>query len=235
MALKKGMERWAKTVRDRHISGGQFSADEIANMSDSQFHEVLDHAAGMQRGGPESAMNDIQHFTGGGVYSYAVEHVGDLTHRLAERGGQMGMENVHPKVERTHGLLHQGYGFEREMGENFAPRNWVGTAREGGVPPGEVKSLGTAYATQHMTVPAYTWAMHHAKAAAVSLGLHRFSKTREHLTKLKTLIEGDESYPGKRSPLMSRQAAIEYMSTETAKDLVNRRRQVMGVLSQEIG
>ena len=94
-------------------------------MSRAQIMEKNDkfnELAQAQRGEPENAMLRCQmHPLGGGVHTLALEHVGDLTHRMSENfaflQGQYG--NVKEKVDKTLNWLNSGYGFRREMFENM--------------------------------------------------------------------------------------------------------------------
>src|SRR3990172_11905951 len=47
--------------------------------------DAFNYLAQSQRGEPERAMVNAQHYMGGGVLSFALEHIGDLTHRMSER------------------------------------------------------------------------------------------------------------------------------------------------------
>ena len=87
----------------------------------SEIAALFDKTAAAQRGAPERAMINIQMMLGGGVYSYVVEHVGDITHRMSEKFDFLkgSHANVQDKVEKTLRTLEHGYGFEREMEENI--------------------------------------------------------------------------------------------------------------------
>lgn len=205
IAVHRGNERFRAEVDARHAAGGHFSGDEIRNLSPSQFREVLDSAASIQRGAPENHMVKMQRATRGGVYPYAIEHVGDLSHRIAERGGMFGMEFVAPKVQSTHHLLHQGYGFEREMNENW---------KNSEIDPSKIEDMGEHYALLHATVPAYNQPMAHAVSAAVNLGLHRFGRTRQALTALKDHTDNPDKY----AAATTQEAAANYMDTSAARE-----------------
>ena len=204
-AFHRGNERFRAEVDARHAEGGFFSGDEIRSMTPSHFREVLDSAASIQRGAPESQMNKIQHETHGGVYPHAVEHVGDIPHRIGEGGGTYGMQYVRPKVKSMHSLLHNGYGFEREMNEN-----WEST----GVAPAHVQEMGEHYALLHATVPNYNEPMALGTSAAVNLGLHKFGRTRQALTSLKDLTDNE----GKYTAAISQEASAAYMDTPKARE-----------------
>ncbi len=83
-----------------------------------QFRQFLENRedffqlAQLQRDIPEKMMLRFQFLMGGGVMSYAVEHAGDLTHRMSEKAtfGTAGYEFVKKKVENLLRLLNQGYG-----------------------------------------------------------------------------------------------------------------------------
>lgn len=213
-AFHRGNERFRAEVDARHAAGGFFSGDEIRAMSPSHFREVLDSAASIQRGDPEHQMNKIQHETHGGVYPHAVEHIGDLSHRIGEGGGIYGMQYVQPKVKSMHSLLHSGYGFEREMNEN-----WKST----GVDPQRVREMGEKYALLHATVPGYNEPMAHATSAAVNLGLHKFGRTRQALSSLKEYTDNE----GKYADATSQEASAAYMDTPKARERMYIRKQAL--------
>lgn len=204
-AFHRGNERFRAEVNQRHAAGGYFTGDEIRSLSPSQFREVLDSAASIQRGAPETQMNKIQHETHGGVYPHAVEHIGDLPHRIGEGGGIYGMQYVAPKVKSMHSLLHNGYGFEREMNEN-----WEST----GVDPQRVREMGERYALLHAAVPSYNEPMAHGTSAAVNLGLHNFGRTRQALTALKGFTDNEAKY----RDATSQEASAAYMDTPKARE-----------------
>jgi hypothetical protein len=167
----------------------QHSAAEVDEMSDEQS-AALRHAGGVyQRGAPESAMNRAQAALGGGVYSHALEHVGDLTHRMNELAGRFGTEYVSPKIRSTEGSLNHPYGFEREMRENVTSNAQFGRSTD-------TRGYGQAYADEHRKVPVYNYPSEVARDAAVSLGEHRFDDTRRHLGELGAMDRGEKGPSG---------------------------------------
>lgn len=154
--------------------------------------------ASAQRGEPEAAMLRYQRLSGGGVMSHAVEHTGDLTHRMAEHGGRFGSEYVAPKVRSVLSSLRHGYGFAREHGENLQRSN---------IHPDHAKAALTAYAQEHMKLPVYNRMQEHARNAAIHLGLGNYDRAEHHLSALETALkqkkfnkaalEYDPNYPGK--------------------------------------
>lgn len=153
--------------------------------------------ADAQRGRPERAMLRAQERAGGGLLNVALEHTGDLTHRMAEPyaiGASMGYEYVKPKVKRVLGLLRSGYGFEREVMENAASNSkfW-------GMSQDEywdtLKPLLKEYADAHRSLPAYNPMQRAARDAAVAIGEGHYATARRRLERLeKVLDEGPEAW-----------------------------------------
>lgn len=94
--------------------------EDAGSARDTAFNKLADG----QRADPELAMLSVQRANVGGVLSYVVEHVGDLTHRMAQYPNKpdyfCGFELVKPKVDRSYGILTSGYGFAREHEQNIA-------------------------------------------------------------------------------------------------------------------
>src|SRR5579863_5297651 len=158
-----------------------------------------------QRGAPESAMLKIQHDPlGAGVYSFAVEHTGDLTHRMNERvsiiWGSFGYDSVKNKVEKVLRYMESGYGFEREMQGNLK-NNYEALKDEKlkGVSYEEALAKFRAkcevYATAHEGLVTYNRPQELCRDAAVSLGRWQFDKTRALLNTIKGLLDqGEEAW-----------------------------------------
>jgi len=74
-----------------------------------------------QRGLPERIMVKAQHLLGGGVYSFALEHVGDIIHRMTHHAnyGSFYPGIAREKTKKTLGVLTSPYGFMREHEENM--------------------------------------------------------------------------------------------------------------------
>ena len=158
------------------------------------FHEL----AMVQRGKPERAMTDLAISGGGGVMGHAAEHIGDLTHRMAEYGGKFGSEYVKPKVDKMLKLITNEYGFRKEFLENlennakyFHKENKINKPFE------EYKSRFIRnnllnlekYAEEHKKVPVYNELQLAAREAAVSLGEQRFYDVEKNLLILKDAID----------------------------------------------
>jgi hypothetical protein len=180
-------------LQARGIRGNEMFDMRNPTPEEKKFIDLAD----MQRGEPEKAMVRAQHHMGGGVLSVAIEHVGDLTHRMSERyalGADMGYEYVKPKVQRALSLLRQPYGFEKEVLENYRSN-----ARFRNVDPiafqQETEALLQEYARQHLKLPVYNDMQEAARDAAVALGEGNYWAARTHLEKLEEVLEqGPEAW-----------------------------------------
>ena len=117
-------------------------------------------------------MVDAQRTMGGGVLSFAIEHTGDIYHRMAEyydeplgRKGVGGLDKV-KKVLRT---LENEYGFEKENEENMKSN-----ARAQGISLEDYKAKVNQalykYADEHKKLPAINLPMKLARNASIALG-----------------------------------------------------------------
>jgi len=165
------------------------------------FIELADE----QRGAPEHAMLRIQHHPlGAGVYSFVVEHCGDLTHRMNERvaiiNGSFGYGSVKEKTEKVLRVLENAYGFEREMQGNM--RGNYGVQKDGKLKGktldeaiADFKAVSKRYAEAHAALRVYNRPQTLARDAAVSLGNWDFDGARSTLNMLKAMIDaGQEAW-----------------------------------------
>jgi hypothetical protein len=141
----------------------------------------------MQRGKPEAAMLIVQDALkrepyssarGNGPLNYLVEHVGDLTHRMAEKyatlpGSEMGIEYVEPKLRSAVRILSNRIDFQLL---NEFP---------------EMPELAR-YAQEHKKLPVYNEAQRLARDAAVAIGERNFGIARDNLQKLKDMVDNGE-------------------------------------------
>ncbi len=146
--------------------------------------------ANEQRGEAESAMEAAQGALGGGVLSFAIEHTGDLVHRMSQNldwdpsAGYHYVENKVAKVLRT---LREGYGFRREHVENM--RN---NARFRGEPLADylarARQALRRYAAAHAQLPVYNRPQFLARRASVALGEERFEDAERALGELEKIL-----------------------------------------------
>jgi len=155
--------------------------------------KAFDELAGAQRGEPEKAMLRAQHALGGGVYSFAIEHAGDITHRGWKgwhlRGdAATSREYMDEKVGKVLRSLRHPYGFEREHAENMVAN---ASYRSQGFRDYKrnVDRRLQQYAEAHMALPVYNEAQLFSREAAVALGLQDTNTARHFLGKLETMIQ----------------------------------------------
>ena len=140
-----------------------------------------------QRDEPEFAMLDAQRYAAG-VLSPILEHVGDLTHRIAQHGlsdvGEMGHEALSEKVPNAIRRLTDQYGFEREVSENIKSN-----ASYNKVPvedfEKELRKRMQIYSETHSQLAVYNKLQYLCKMAAVSVGSWRFRKATTILLEIK--------------------------------------------------
>jgi hypothetical protein len=150
-----------------------------------QVVEAFNTLAEEQRGRPENAMLDAVHALGGGVLSYIVEHVGDLTNRMANKWhlSDGGYEYIHDKVGKTLRTLRHGYGFTIEHEENMR-----GNAKYNKEPYLEyvlrANTLLLDYADAHAQLVVYNRAQYCARGAAIALGVRNFKRAEALLAML---------------------------------------------------
>lgn len=175
---------------------------DLLEIHQSEKGKLFQQTADAQRGEPEQIMVAIQHYAGGGVFSFCVEHVGDLTHRMTEHfdflKGQRGI--VNNKVEKTLRVLTQGYGFGKEFDENLVS-NFRYRKEHGDMDvenlqqfTNKVKNLAQDYADAHKRVPVWNDAQWHARQAAIDLGEYHFGLAIKHLRWLLELTENKDRY-----------------------------------------
>lgn len=146
-----------------------------------------------QRGAPENAMMRVQAFHSG-IVSYLVEHVGDLTHRLAE--GFDSRDLAGPKIERALRRLRRGdpgffpgetkmdyIGFDESHRLNIEHN----AADKGLTVDAYTKKLTRLladYAAAHKKLTVYTPAQYEAREAAVAIGEQDWQSATDHLRHL---------------------------------------------------
>lgn len=172
---------------------------------------AFNHLADEQRGQPElmggGCMSNPNLFPNGtGLFTFATEHVGDLTNRMAaswatgrQGEGSFGYEFVHEKVSRMLRYARSGYGFERDMREQVA-RNYQVYAREGKTTCSlqewwtDLEEAGIRYADSHEALTVYNEAQWYARQAAIDLGKMDFGAYRARLETLEANLDSQEQW-----------------------------------------
>ena len=188
-------------------------------MGEEEFHNanhtdfLHNHVASHQRGESEEKMLDVQHANGGGVMSYAVEHTGDLIHRMSERSAQTGGGHayVKSKVNGVLRVLTNPYGFMREHKENMN-NNAKYREKDFDQHKAKIDQSLQEYADAHRKIPVFNEAHSLARSAAVALGEKNIQQAVAHLKRLKSYLDEGRDAWHKRSRKLDRQMVMDYGS-----------------------
>lgn len=213
-------------VRPKHAAGKSFSSEEIEDMSDTQYRSVLADAANIQRGLPEHRMNQIQ-ATHSGLYGFAAEHIGDISHRMGQSFATEDQKDYdlhypHEKLRKTTSTLNHPYGFEREHAEQitenvnyyqnlgdpdrkYPPKHPTTVTTEEYTQ--KLDAAGEAYSQAHEALPAYNAPMAKARDTAVSLGRQQFDEVREGLAKMNYMTASQSRH----NTLMGQGGAVRWL------------------------
>lgn len=174
-----------------------------------------------QRGKPELLMVKAQKELGGGVLSYAIEHVGDLTNRMTPKHSVgFAYEESLSKAERVLRDLKSKYGFGREFEENLRDNaSYAGTPLEDY--RSKVNAALDAYADAHENLTVYNPLQKLARDAAVSLGRRDFDRAANLLQEFVDRIPTEADFIAEMQP------------SSRLNDIVESRRRVDNILSQE--
>ena len=167
----------------------------IKKRYDSESDQHFAHLADSQRGKPEQAMLGVLRANMGGVMG-VVEHIGDLTHRMAENpdlNTNRGIEYVQDKVTKTLATLKHGYGFEKEHNENIAS-NAKYSKTDAVEFKKKVDEALSVYANEHAKLSVYNQPQKLARDAAVAMGKQDFAAAIEALEELNTLLKDEASW-----------------------------------------
>ena len=163
--------------------------------------EALTAVADAQRGIPEMQMRYTQDLMGGGVQSYAIEHTGDLLHRITEQGGTFGAGFAAPKIKNLIRTLESEYGHNRDFMETLRRTYsfYVEEAKRTGTPlkipntyekfESKVMAELDAYANFHAQLPVFNDVQKAARDAAIAVGRRDFDGALKNLKFLDGVIE----------------------------------------------
>lgn len=177
-----------------------FKAEKIIDRREipPQVIRAFDVLANDQRGRPEEQMRYIQREVfSPGIYNQMIEHIGDLTHRMAEEvniiNGSAGFDYVRNKISKVGEDIIRNRNIEREIFDQFE-RDYNYAVSEGAnLPPmnkllQELKEESYKYARYHSDLTVYNEAQFHARESAVNIGLWYFDQARVHLSALSRMI-----------------------------------------------
>lgn len=155
---------------------------------------------GQQRGLPERTMMKAQTILGGGVLSFALEHVGDIIHRMTHHAhyGQFYPDLAREKTKKTLGVLTNGYGFMREHEENMQANIRYRTEKDPNFDEQEhrakVEEVLKQYSTEHAKLVPYN-ALHRAAIrASILLGQKQIPQCIRMLQYIDTRAMDDEDF-----------------------------------------
>jgi len=152
-----------------------------------------------QRGEPENAMNRIAKTQIAQIYSHLVEHVGDLTNRMAKDiDWSHGMyETIKEKLGKTlRELKRKSRKSVEERIEDQILSNIEYHRKHGGEfyqdpdeAYAELRRLGQEYAAAHAELPVLNHVQALAQQAAVALGEFRFKEATQYLDRLNKIVK----------------------------------------------
>ncbi len=171
-------------LRAKHF-GAEPEAMEVGDDRDIAFSELAEAQRDKPERAMEAAQEEIRRYPSGPALGWALEHVGDLTHRMSER----------PES----GSYGKGYVAEKTRTALNIIKNPVDAARISQIP--DVQSLAR-YSEEHSRLPVYNKAQYHAREAAVSLGRRDLREAERHLLALQKMIDDGtyEQIAGAYSP-----------------------------------
>jgi hypothetical protein len=167
--------------------------------------------ASAQRGEPEWMGGGGQNFKSGiwnatGIFTWTTEHLGDLTHRMAERYATgtdgvdrtWGFEFCREKLTKLYNLVLSSYGYEREIEEQIKSNFYwrIDENRKKGIVDDRPEDVrfeewnqrlregGRLYAQAHSRLTVYNPAQYEAKRACIYLGRMNFAVMKLGLFKL---------------------------------------------------
>lgn len=191
------------------------------------FFEVL---ASNQRNLPEHEMREAQKTMGGGILPDLLEHIGDLTHRMAQstyisRGDiHLGINDMYSKLEKGISALKQGNSFENEVQRNRKSNYNYSKEKESNFNYSTYEKYNEKcnthldrYAKEHSKLTIYNEMQYSAKYAAVYIGNGEFEKAYNEIKLLKDSID-DGTYSKKASTYTK---YYEYQSLSLIKNKIN--------------
>lgn len=203
-ALIKAQEQRISKVKEKLLNSKTKNF-----LNSDEVKEQFNNLGEAQRNLPEEAMLRAQKILNGGVLSYQIEHVGDLTHRMSDKvctaynNPEYALEFISSKINGAYRSLTSGYGFEREFRENLKSNYEFNKERNE-----EFKNrykdytdfekdcyrVLKEYANEHKKLKVYNKPQYEAKQAAIALGELKFDKALNHIKYLKELIQAPENY-----------------------------------------
>ena len=177
----------------------ELSNSKTLNINNSEeAKEKFINLAYSQRGLPEEQMKDIQMYMGGGVLTNQIEHIGDLTPRIAQRtyieglGIECTLGDIRDKINngiRT--LSRKDNGFVRELQSNLE-ENYKSKEESLDVFKNKCFEMLKTYSDYHSKLDVYNVFQYNSREAAVKLGKLDVEGCLSHLITLNKIIENED-------------------------------------------
>lgn len=148
-----------------------------------------------QREDPERQMSRTCIFMGGGVMSYPIEHIGDLTHRMSQNiyikygNIESAVNDIEEKIELGKKKI-SVKSFLKEHEKNLKS-NYKKSEEYPDFDSFKKKTeeMLKEYSFFHSQLKVYNIVQYHAREAAVNIGIFKIKEAVEHLTELETIIK----------------------------------------------
>jgi len=153
-----------------------------------------------QRGLPERTMLKAQGILGGGVMSFALEHVGDIIHRMTHHANynQFYPDLAREKTKKTLGVLTNRYGFMKEHEENMQANIRYRTEKDPTFSEQEhranVDAILKQYSDEHAKLVPYNQLHRAAIRASVLLGQQQITQCIRMLQYIDTRAMDDDEF-----------------------------------------
>jgi len=162
--------------------------------------------ASLQRKLPEEAMNKVQALQICNLYSYALEHIGDINHRMNEHinsfNGQQGTVLKKIRIVRKDLIRPDYYSLDinSEIVENYKyqKEKHPDTYRFKDLTINQVerilKDASKEYSIEHSKLKVYNHIQWLARESAMALGVFDFKYAKECLDELYDMVEDHDKY-----------------------------------------
>jgi hypothetical protein len=170
-----------------------------------EIETIFHNLAQQQRDKPEKAMLNVQDLQLSQLYTYALEHVGDINHRMNEHinffNGQQGtilkklrivkndLENIPRYVRNINKQIEDNRRYIINSNPNHPYKE---------LSVDDLKNIlrqkAEIYANEHKKLKVYNHIQWLARQSAVELGLMNFPKAKQHIDELYSIVDNDDSF-----------------------------------------
>lgn len=175
------------------------------NLVSPEIETIFHNLAQQQRNKPEKAMLDVQDLQIAQLYTYALEHIGDINHRMNEHinffNGQQGtilkklrmvkydLENIPRYIKDIDEQIEENHEWRKNRNPNYEFKD---------LSINDVKNLlrqkAEIYANEHKKLKVYNHIQWLARQSAVELGLMNFPKAKQHIDELYSIVDNHDSF-----------------------------------------